>query len=189
MFKLDNMPTQPQKRWLRGPLQVPTLLSPRVVSCGEWASPGPPWAGGVPRPCRPGLYWAPAKPSSEEATWPQSPARALQLSPALPGAWKTHHLLKDPCVDAGGRTCLWESQHSCSEWLSWLATVQPLMRPFPAPHHEPCSLQEGPALRAIPPASEGQGPSRLAEPLNTPGRPGCRTGGKEMLWGWDREQE
>lgn len=186
---LDNMPTQPQKRWRWGPLQVPTLQSPCVASCGEWASPGPPWAGAVPRPFRPGLHWALAKPSSEEATWPQPPARALLVVPSIPRSWENPpHPEGSPC----GR----RRQNLPLGITALVFRVALMAGHSPAldsalPSASPQALLPvgGPRAPGRPPAPEGQGPSQLAEPLNTPGRPGCPTGGKEMPWGWDREQE
>lgn len=84
-----HVPAQPRRGWLWGSGQVPALLGPVCRPCREWASPGPPWAGGVPRLHRPGLHWALTKPSPKAAAAPRPSARALWLSPALPGALET----------------------------------------------------------------------------------------------------
>lgn len=172
-----------------GPSAGPHPPEPRVASCAEWASPGPPCAGGVPRPCRPGLHWAPAKPSSEEATWPQPPARALLVVPSIPRS------LENP-PHPEGSLCGRRRQNLPLGITALVFRMALVAGHSPAldtalPSASPQALLPvgGPRALGRPPAPEGQGPSRLAEPLNTPGRPGCPTGGKEMLWGWDREQE
>lgn len=100
-----HVPTQPRGCWLWGSGQVAALLGPVSRSCGKWASPGPPWAGGVPRPHRPGLHWALTKPPRGGGSAGPS-AKALWLSPALLGALETHHFLWEPCADEEAEAAL-----------------------------------------------------------------------------------
>lgn len=58
---------------------------------------------GVPGPCSPPLGLPQRRRPSASAPW---------LSPAFLGALKIHHFLKEPCVDSGARTRLWESLQS-----------------------------------------------------------------------------
>lgn len=161
---------QPRGRWLWGSGQVPALLGPESSPCGEWTSPGPPWAGGVLRPRRPGLHWTLTKLSPEVAAVPEPSARALWLSPALLRALETHHFLQEPCVDGGGRSCLGDHSSSANSPVP-RGRPQPSqrLRPSLAPDCKPCSRRTQ-SSRARTPVPEGQGPSLPAgHALNTPG--------------------
>lgn len=64
-------------------------------SCGEWASPQPPWSWRrVPRPHSLRQRWALGKPFSEAATVPQTLCQCLTAVPSIPGSFENPPLPK-----------------------------------------------------------------------------------------------
>ena len=110
---LDSAPTQLQRS--AGPGGQPRRGGNRRRPWGPGQEPhAPPLRGagcpmtsleleGVPGPCSPPLGLPQRRRPSASAPW---------LSPAFLGALKIHHFLKEPCVDSGARTRLWESLQS-----------------------------------------------------------------------------